>query len=147
MRFHSPSDNEWLQELVDHRVVPTGLAGLKTPDGLGLLDTLVLNAGEIDAAAWLEWLTSGRGLVRLHTLKPDPVWIAGLKLAPAVRRMLSDEGTLPCRPSAGRWLCASLRGGLEWRRRWEQELGASLVLCAATLPELRALRALYQGGY
>ncbi|MDD2765258.1 MAG: hypothetical protein PHE83_14940 [Opitutaceae bacterium] len=147
MRFHQATDNEWLQELVDHRVVATGLAGLETREGLGLLDTLLLNAAKVDGASWLEWLTSGRGLIRLHALVPDPDWIAGLTLPPATRRMLFDEGLLPCRLSAGSWICASLKGEPEWRRRWEQTLGARLMLVAPTLAELKDLRALYQGGY
>ena len=147
MRFHLASDNQWLQELVDHRVVPVGLAGFAAKDGTGLLDTLITNAERVDTAAWLEWLTSIRRLARLHVLKADPGWIAGLGIDRALRRRLFDEGILPCRLSAGRWICASLRGGAEWRHQWERSLGARLVLCAPTLSELRLIRQHYQGAY
>jgi hypothetical protein len=145
MRFPRSSDNLWMRELIDAEVVRNNLDGLEIREGLDLLDTLLLNSEKVDASAWLEWLTTGRGLLRIASLHVDEAWLSDRRMAPARRRLLLDECILPLRESGGTWLCASIRGGDDFRQKWESEFGARVVLLAPTLAELKTIRQKYQG--
>jgi len=134
-----------MRELIDAEVVRNNLDGIEVHEGEGLLEVLISNASKIKEDAWLEWLTSIRGLLRVASLQADDVWIASLNLPGSRRRIFLDENLLPVRISGGSWLCASLRGDKEWRERWEAELKAPVVLLAPTLAELKVIRQKYQG--